>query len=105
MNTDRQGKNFKHLIMFKTTHLEIEMAKYTSKLHFKRTSKNGAARSKDDLKCKKKNLQYFVEPFQQAMMLKRNSKFLALLLITVAIDRIFASFYGFINEASFWFFE
>ena len=42
--------------------------------------------------AQKKNVQSFVESFQQAMMLKRNSKFLALLLITVAIDRIFASF-------------
>ena len=55
--------------------------------------------------AKKKNVQSFVQSFQQAMMLKRNSKFLALFLITVAIDRILASFYGFIYEASFWFCE
>ena len=53
----------------------------------------------------KKTIQSFVESFQQAMMLKRNSKFLALFLITVAIDRILESFYGFINEASFRFCE
>ena len=81
------------------------MGKYIHKLHFKRTSKNGAARSKDDLKCQKKDVQSFVESFQRTMMLKRNSKFLALFLITVAIDRILESFYGFINKASFRFFE
>ena len=58
--------------MFKRTHLEIEMAKYTPKLHFKRTSKKGAARSKDDLKCKQKkkqkqqNVQSFVKSFFSA---------------------------------------